>query len=64
MSCGRPHPLLFIDVQNLYNRRNDAGFEVDSRNFFVDETTGEAVYVESPEQWLPIVPSFGVSWTF
>jgi outer membrane receptor for ferrienterochelin and colicin len=55
---------LFIDIQNVYNRRNAAGVEVDGSNFFVDETTGEAVYVETPEQWLPLVPSFGISWTF
>ncbi|MDY7091853.1 MAG: TonB-dependent receptor [Acidobacteriota bacterium] len=54
---------LFIDVQNLYNRRNDAGFEVDGGNFLVDDQ-GQAVYEPSPEQWLPLLPSFGVSWTF
>lgn len=54
---------LFIDVQNLYNRRNDAGFEVDGIDFVIDEE-GQAVYEPSPEQWLPLLPSFGVSWTF
>jgi hypothetical protein len=54
---------LFIDVQNLYNRRNDAGFEVDGIDFVIDEQ-GQAVYQSSPEQWLPVLPSFGVSWTF
>ena len=54
---------LFIDVQNLYNRRNDAGFEVDGIDFVIDEQ-GQAVYEPSPEQWLPLLPSFGVSWTF
>lgn len=55
---------LFIDIQNVYNRRNAAGVEVDGSNFFVDQTTGQAVYLETPEQWLPLVPSFGISWTF
>ena len=54
---------LFIDVQNLYNRRNDAGFEVDGNDFLIDDR-GQAVYEASPETWLPLVPSFGVSWTF
>lgn len=54
---------LFIDVQNLYSRRNDAGFEVDGINFTINDQ-GQAVYEPSKETWLPLLPSFGVSWTF
>ena len=54
---------LFIDVQNLYNRRNDAGFEVDGGNFLIDDQ-GNAVYRPTPEEWLGVLPSFGISWTF
>lgn len=54
---------LFIDVQNLYNRKNDAGFEVDGANFLVDDQ-GNAVYRPTPEEWLGVLPSFGISWTF
>lgn len=54
---------LFIDVQNLYNRRNDAGFEVDGGNFVVDDQ-GNAVYRPTPEEWLGVLPSFGISWAF
>jgi outer membrane receptor protein involved in Fe transport len=54
---------LFIDVQNLYNRKNDAGFEVDGGNFLVDDQ-GNAVYRPTPEEWLGVLPSFGISWTF
>lgn len=54
---------LFIDVQNLYNRRNDAGFEVDGGNFQVDDQ-GHAVYRPTPEEWFGILPSFGISWSF
>lgn len=54
---------LFIDVQNLYNRRNDAGFEVDGGNFLIDDQ-GRAVYRPTPEEWLGLLPSFGISWTF
>lgn len=54
---------LFIDVQNLYNQKNDAGFEVDGGNFLVDDQ-GRAVYQPTPEEWLGILPSFGISWAF
>ena len=54
---------LFIDIQNLYNRRNDAGFEVDGSNFLIDDQ-GRAVYRPTPEQWLGLLPSFGFSWSF
>lgn len=60
---GRGVLELFIDVQNLYNRRNDAGFEVDEGNFLVDNQ-GRAVYQPTPEEWLGLLPSFGISWTF
>lgn len=54
---------LFIDVQNLYNRENEAGFEVDGANFSIDEA-GLPVYTPTPETWLGIIPSFGISWSF
>lgn len=54
---------LFIDIQNVYNRRNDAGFEVDGIDFVINDQ-GQAVYEPTPETWLPLLPSFGVSWTF
>ncbi|MEM9555307.1 MAG: TonB-dependent receptor [Acidobacteriota bacterium] len=54
---------LFVDVQNLYNNENDAGFEVNGLNFFLDDQ-GAPVYEPSPETWLGIIPSFGISWTF
>ncbi|HEX7708384.1 MAG TPA: TonB-dependent receptor [Thermoanaerobaculia bacterium] len=53
----------FIDVQNLYNRRNDAGVEVDGGNFLIDDQ-GRAVYRPTPEKWFGLLPSFGISWTF
>jgi hypothetical protein len=53
----------FIDAQNLYNRRNDAGFEVDGGSFRVDDR-GQAVFKPTPEKWLGLLPSFGISWTF
>ncbi|MBZ0114679.1 MAG: TonB-dependent receptor, partial [Thermoanaerobaculia bacterium] len=46
----------YIDVQNLYNRRNHAGFD------FVLDDSGTIETVA--ERWPGIVPSLGVSWTF
>ncbi|MCZ7650921.1 MAG: TonB-dependent receptor [Thermoanaerobaculia bacterium] len=60
---GRAVWEFFIDVQNLYNRRNDAGVELDGGNFLIDDQ-GQAVYRPSPEKWFGLLPSFGISWTF
>lgn len=54
---------LFIDVQNLYDRENPAGFEVDERNFVI-LSDGQAAYVPAPESWLGIFPTAGVVWRF
>lgn len=54
---------LFIDVQNLYDRKNLAGYEVDERNFVI-LPGGDAAYLPSPEYWLGVVPSAGVRWRF
>lgn len=53
----------FLDVQNLYNRKNEAGFEIDDGSFLIDDQ-GNAVFQPTPETWLGLLPSFGVSWTF
>jgi hypothetical protein len=45
----------FVDVQNLYNRENLAGFDVKP-----DEEAG-TIELE-PESWPGIVPSFGITW--
>jgi len=62
-ALGRGVLELFLDVKNLYNRRNDAGFEVDGGNFRIDDQ-GNAVYQPTPEEWLGVLPSFGISWSF
>lgn len=61
--AGRRVIELFVDVQNLYNQANDAGFEVGGGDFTVDDA-GNAVYTPTPEEWLGILPSFGISWSF
>jgi hypothetical protein len=48
---------LFADLQNVYNRRNIAGFDVT-----LDEETGELL--QEPEAWPGIFPSLGLSWEF
>lgn len=48
---------LFVDLQNVYNRKNLAGFDIG-----LDEETGELV--REPETWPGFFPSLGVSWEF
>ncbi len=53
----------FIDVQNLTNRENEAGIEISDPWYHYDPETGTAVTFPT-EHWLPIIPSFGVSYEF
>ena len=53
--------LFFLDVQNLYDRQNVSGFDVE----FEFEVDGDQVTViPSEETWGGIVPSFGIEWEF
>ncbi|MDA8020735.1 MAG: TonB-dependent receptor [Thermoanaerobaculia bacterium] len=54
---------LFLDVQNLYDQSNQAGFVVDERNFLL-LPSGEVEYRPLEEEWLGILPSFGVGLRF
>jgi hypothetical protein len=54
---------LFIDIQNLYDRRNVAGLEINEASFQVDND-GNVVFAPKEEKWLGILPSFGVRWSF
>ena len=54
---------LFLDVQNLYDQKNVAGYQVDDRSFTIGPD-GEVVYTPNEEYWLGILPSFGVKWSF
>jgi hypothetical protein len=47
----------FVDIQNLYNRRNLAGFDIG-----LDEEAG--VVELEPEDWPGIFPSLGFTWEF
>lgn len=53
--AGRSSFRVFLDVQNVYDRQNLAGFDPD-----VDLEEGTVVL--EPEPWPGIVPSFGIVW--
>lgn len=52
---------LFIDVQNLYNRDNARGIDIDEENFF-QRPDGSFGVTFPEESWLGVLPSFGISW--
>ena len=47
----------FVDVQNVYDRKNTAGFDLE-----LDRDTGEII--RSSERWPGIFPSIGITWEF
>lgn len=51
---------LYIDVQNLYNRTNPAGYE----ELKVETIDGVPTLTFDEGKWLPILPSLGVNWIF
>jgi len=53
----------FIDVQNLTDRENQRGIGIADPDYEFDSETGYAVSFPR-EDWLPIIPSFGVSYEF
>jgi hypothetical protein len=54
---------VFLDLQNAYDRLNVSGYAVDDRAFSI-AGDGAVVYTPQPEEWLGIMPSLGVSWSF
>ena len=48
----------FVDIQNLYNRRNRSGFSVIN----LDEDAGRVILEE--ERWPGVFPSAGITWEF
>ena len=53
----------FIDVQNLTNRDNVSGIAVEDPDYSYNPDTGWEISFPE-EHWLPIIPSFGVSYSF
>ena len=47
----------FVDVQNVYDRKNAAGFD-----FEIDDEDGTVI--ADPEQWPGFLPSAGISFEF
>ena len=63
---GYPYDEWFglIDVQNLYNRDNVRGLAIADPEWVYNPAIG-GYDIEFPEEyWMPIIPSFGVSWEF
>ncbi|MEM1203992.1 MAG: TonB-dependent receptor [Acidobacteriota bacterium] len=54
---------LYVDVQNLYGRENERGYELGEDAFRV-QADGTVEVVPTIDTWLGIVPSFGVTWRF
>ncbi len=50
-----------IDIQNLYDRENLRGIDIDEEDFF-RRPDGSFGVSFPDEQWLGILPSFGISW--
>ncbi len=56
---------LFLDVQNLYDRKNERGAEIETIYGGYTFPSGEVAYVRrNPENWGGMMPSFGISWEF
>jgi len=56
-SGGKGVLTFFVDIQNLYDRKNLAGFDLS-----IDEQRGALIIAE--ENWTGIFPSLGISWEF
>ena len=54
---------LYFDIQNLYNRENERGFEFGEEAFQV-QADGSVLVVPEVDTWLGMVPSFGLTWSF
>ena len=52
---------LYIDILNAYNRKNVSGYE-DYR--IETDANGQPTIAFEQENWLPLLPSFGLSWKF
>ncbi len=53
---------LFLDLQNLYNRRNIAGFDLDFDLLVLPD--GRVAVTPAEERWGGLLPSLGIDWEF
>ncbi len=52
----------YLEVQNVYDRENLAGFDTDFE--FEEGETGRVELIPLPEVWGGVLPSFGITWDF
>jgi len=52
---------LFLEIRNLYNRKNIRQYEYSD---VVIYSLNHYTYIKEPREWLPRIPSFGISWDF
>ncbi|MEM7587347.1 MAG: TonB-dependent receptor [Acidobacteriota bacterium] len=60
---GKGDLQLYFDIQNLYNRENERGYEFGEDAFLVQPDGSVRVEPEI-DTWLGVVPSFGLTWSF
>ncbi len=53
---------IFVEIQNLYDRQNVAGFDPDFE--FEEGPDGQPVVILQREIWGRFLPSFGITWQF
>jgi hypothetical protein len=58
---GKGRLTLFVDIQNLYDRENLRGLEIDDWRW-QQQPDGSLAAAFLEESWFGIMPSFGVSW--
>ncbi|MCP3961409.1 MAG: TonB-dependent receptor [bacterium] len=54
----------FVDVQNVYDRKNVSGFDIDFEFEVGVGVDDQVTVIPNEETWGGIVPSFGVEWEF
>ena len=52
---------LFVEVRNLYNRKNIRQYDYSDVKI---HSLNSYSYTKTPREWLPLIPSFGISWEF
>ncbi len=55
--------IFFIDIMNIYNRENPRGINITDPEY-IEQADGTVDVVFETENWLGIIPSFGVNWEF
>lgn len=56
---GKGKISLFLEVRNLYNRKNVRQYDYSEVSI---NSPDRYTYIKEPREWLPRIPSFGISW--